>query len=175
MPSLRSRDLRVTGRRRHLHRWMAIALSALGAAVIVGSALPWTHHWAGGDTSRVTLSGLTFPSEWGVWTLMLGMAIIFGAVLVPGLISPHRYLFVAIPAAGGVALSAVSCVRNVPLSIGISIVGSVGAGLDLVLAASLLALATSGVAGLLDSRLRRDEQVPVGHSSQCQPRSREDA
>lgn len=48
-------ELRVTGRRRSTHRWMAVIVCVLGALVIVGSALPWTHYWAGGDTSPMTL------------------------------------------------------------------------------------------------------------------------
>ncbi len=166
------RELRVTGRRRSMHRWMAIGVCVLGALVIVGSALPWTHYWGGGDTSPLTLSGVRFPSEWGVWTMMIGGALIFGALLAMSLVSPYRFLFVAVPAAVGVALCAVSCVRSVPLDIGISIRGNVGVGLALALAACVLALAIALVAEVADWRWRRDEQVLVEYSSSIAPGSR---
>ena len=155
------RELRVTGRRRSMHRPTAMGVCVLGALVIAGSALPWTHYWAGGDTSPITLSGVRFPSEWGVWTMMIGGALIFGALLAMSLVSPYRYLLVAVPAAVGVALCVVSCVRSVPLDIGISISGSVGVGLALALAACVLALAIALVAAVADWRWRRDEQVLV--------------
>lgn len=136
---------------------MAVAMSVFGALVILGSSLPWTHYWAGGDTSPINPSGLTFPSEWGVWTLMIGMAIIFGALLAVSLVSPYRYLLMAVPAALGVALSTVSSVRRVPLSIGVSISGSVDAGLALVLASSVFALVITAVAGVVDWRWSRDK------------------
>lgn len=157
------RELRVTGRRRSMHRWMAMVVCVLGALVIVGSALPWTQYW--GATSPLTLSGVTFPSEWGVWTLMIGCALIFGALLATGLVSPYRYLLIAAPAAVGVALCAVSCVRSVPLEIGTSIGGNVGAGLGLALAACVLALAVALVVVVADWRWRRDEQVLVDYAS----------
>ena len=144
---------------------MAIVIGVLGALVILGSSLPWTNYWAGGDTSPITLSGVSFPSEWGVWTLMIGGAMIFGALLAMSLVSHHRYLLVAVPAAVGVVLCAVSCVRRVPLDIGISISGSVGVGLALALVSCVLALAISVVAGIADWRWRRDEQVLVDYSS----------
>lgn len=155
-----------------MHRWMAMVVSMLGALVIVGSALPWTHYWAGGDTSPLTLSGVRFPSEWGVWTMMIGGALIFGTLLAMSLVSPYRYLLVAVPAAVGVALCAVSCVRSVPLQPGTSISGSVGVGLALALAACVLALAIALVAGVTDWRWRRDEQVLVEYSPSIAPGSR---
>jgi len=42
------RELRVTGRRRGMHRWMAIVVGVLGALVTLGSSLPWTHFAPGG-------------------------------------------------------------------------------------------------------------------------------
>lgn len=71
--------------------------------MIVGSSLPWTYYWPGGDTTPLNLSGLSFPYEWGVWTLMIGAGMIFGALLAMG-VSPYRYLLVAVPATVGLAL-----------------------------------------------------------------------
>lgn len=96
---------------------------------------------------------------------MIGGALIFGVLLAMGLVSPYRYLLVAVPAAVGVSLCAVSCVRSVPLDIGISINGSVGVGLALALAACVLALAIALVAGVADWCWRRGEKVLVNYSS----------
>ena len=156
------RGLRVTGRRRILHRWTALAISVIGALVIVGSSLPWTYYWPGGDTTPLNLSGLSFPYEWGVWTLMIGAGMIFGALLAMGLVSPYRYLLVAVPATVGLVLSVVSSVRRVPLDIGISISGSVDVGLALVLGSCASAVVIAAAAGIVDWRWRRDDPVLVG-------------
>ena len=156
------RELRVAGRRKHLHRWVALAISLTGILVIVGSSLPWTYYWQGGDTAPLNLSGLTFPSEWGVWTLMIGAGMIVGALLAMGLVSPYRYFLVAVPAVSGLALSVVSTVRRVPLDIGISIRGSVDVGLALVLGSCGVAVAVAAAAGIVDWRWRRDEPVLAG-------------
>jgi hypothetical protein len=166
------RELRVAGRRQHLHRWVALAISLTGILVIVGSSLPWTYYWPGGDTAPLNLSGLTFPSEWGVWTLMIGAGMIVGALLAMGLVSPYRYLLVAFPAVAGLSLSVVSSVRRVPLDIGISIRGSVDVGLGLVLGSCGIAVAIAAAAGIVDWRWRRDEPVLVGSSSSMPDRAR---
>jgi hypothetical protein len=158
-------ELRMAGRRRMRYRWMAMVVCVLEKLVIVGSALPWTQYAPGGDTPPVTLSGVTFPSEWGVWALMIGGALIFGALLAMSMVNPYRYLLLAVPAAVGVALCAVSCVRRVRLDIGTSISGSVGVGLALALAACVLALAIAIVAEVADWHWRRVEQVLADYSS----------
>lgn len=156
------RDLKVVGRRQSLHRWTALAICVIGALVIVGSSLPWTYYWGGGDTTPINRSGLSFPYEWGVWTLMIGAGMIVGALLAMGLVSPHRYLLVAVPATVGLALSVVSSVRRVPLEPGISISGSVDVGLAVVLGSSALAVVIAVAASIVDWRWRRDEPVLVG-------------
>jgi hypothetical protein len=141
---------------------MALAISVIGALMIVGSSLPWTYYWPGGDTTPINLSGLTFPNEWGVWTLMIGAGMIIGALLAMGLVSPYRYLLVAVPATAGLALSVVSSVRQVPMDIGISVSGSVDVGLSLVLVPCELAVVIAAAAGIVDWHWRRDEPVQVG-------------
>lgn len=130
--------------------------------MIVGSSLPWTYYWPGGDTTPLNLSGLSFPDEWGVWTLMIGAGMIFGALLAMGLVSPYRYLLVAVPATVGLVLSVVSSVRRVPLDIGISISGRADVGLALLQGSCAFAVVIAAAASIVDWRWRRDEPVLVG-------------
>ena len=140
-----------TGRRRTLGRWLA-AISALsGALGVVGSCLPWTYYFDGGDSTPLTISGLNM-SELGAWTLILGAGLILAGLLSSLFISRLRSSLPALVAASGLAVSADSCVRHVTLGTGQVVRQDPQTGLALVVAAYSFAVAATVVLWALDWR-----------------------
>lgn len=138
-----------TGRRRTLGRCL-LGVSALsGGLAVLGSFLPWTYNYEP-ESNPLTLSGLD-RSEWGLWTLMLGVALIVAGLVAPVLVSKFRSSLVAVPAAGGLALGALSCLKNVWLPTG-ALPPDPQGGLALVVAAYSFAVVAAVLIWTLDWR-----------------------
>jgi hypothetical protein len=137
------------GRRRTLGRCLLGVSVLTGGLAVLGSCLPWTYYFSG-DGNPITISGLD-RSEWGLWTLMLGVALIVAGLVCPLLVSKFRSSLIVVPAAGGLALGAESCVRQVWIQTD-TLPPDPQAGLALVVAAYSLAMAAAVLIWSLDWR-----------------------
>lgn len=146
----------IAGRRRILGRCLLLTSLLSGGLAVLGSFLPWTYY-DGGDSSPSTISGLTLPSEWGVWTLIIGFALVAGGVLVSFFVSPLRSVLMVVPAAGGLTVAVESCLRRASLDNGQLVPANPQVGLQLVVAAFSLAVASTMTIWILDWRWRRPD------------------
>lgn len=149
----------ITGRRRILGRFLLCTSLVSGGLAVLGSFLPWTYFYDGGDSSASTVSGLTFPSEWGVWTLIIGFALVAGGVLASLFVTLLRSVLMVVPAAGGLTVAVESCLRRASLDNGQLVPANPQVGLQLVVAAFSLAVVSATTIWILDWRWRQSDQL----------------
>ncbi len=140
------------GRRRTLGRCLAAVSALCGGLSVLGSFLPWTYIGYGdGDSSQLAIGGLS-QSEWGVGTLLIGIALILTGLSALLYASRIRFLVPALVAAGGLALTAHAAASRIQLDTGEIVGASPHAGLLLVLAAYSVAVASILLMSVLDWR-----------------------
>ena len=148
----------LNARRRSLSWWLAAVALLGGGLACIGSSMDWTYYPVGETQTPVAVSGLDW-AVWGHWTLIVGIALALGGLLTSLLVSRFRCSLVAVLAAAGLTLSALSCVRKVMIATEGRVPVHVQAGLVLTVAAYAVTLLASAVLWALDWYYEADPTI----------------